>query len=536
MSSHFARLGMAVCVFAVTAIAQEPGSALFKLDGESGREVVSANRTGVPADQALRELAHTLGWRVEFETEALRSRVAIHGVDVVFTAQNPRTIAHLLSVASGADVVFSDRSELGKLSTTLHVVSPPNNTTESGRQRLREWAVRWYRTFLQDELAGEPIVERFGMKARMDMGQLLQEQGALEDAALVYAELQRDDPSHEFVPAALLEMAECRFELGESTWAAAEEAARELTRRHPSLPQAAAGTVLLGKILLAQGRYDECVKTMTASYLRLAGTPEIIDLYILVGKADFHLGRPGNVLRTMNILAGAHESRDLERSEWIDYLYLRGYALHAMREHVDAMESLEIFLGTAIEDERRGSAFIMLGRTYLALGKIVEARAAAVEAHGLKAVGALDPKWSREASKFYAKTALEIGDRDEAFDKLEVEVRKNPESEPELVIYLARAFMDEGRYQKAVITADLIAGTEGRWGDDARFLVVEAMWQQALAVGGATLRTFPGRALPRVERITNRDHMREVSEIFGKAYERMGEIEKAADAYRGLLR
>ena len=154
---------------AMTASAQDVGSPLFQVERRDGGVFVSANRNGVPSDQALRELANTLGWRIDFETEALRSRLSIHSVEVAFRSQNPRTIAHLLTVASGADVVFSDRSDLGQTSTTVHVVTTPNNKTESGRQRLREWAVRWYRTFLQGELAAEPIVERFGMDTRMHL-------------------------------------------------------------------------------------------------------------------------------------------------------------------------------------------------------------------------------------------------------------------------------------------------------------------------------------------------------------------------------
>ncbi len=57
-----------------------------------------------------------------------------------------------------------------------------------------------------------------------------------------------------------------------------------------------------------------------------------------------------------------------------------------MREHEEAMETLEIFLGTALDDDRRGAAFIMLGRTYLTLGKIVEAESGILS--GRFAIGA----------------------------------------------------------------------------------------------------------------------------------------------------
>ncbi|MCA8941289.1 MAG: tetratricopeptide repeat protein [Planctomycetes bacterium] len=514
-------------------LAQDP---MFDVAERGDGPLVSANRTGVPGDQALRELGAAMGWGVEFETEQLRGRMSVTGVDLAFSAQNPRIVAGLVAVASGGDVIFNDRSELGEQQTTLMVVSPAAPNTESGRQRLRRRAIHWYRTFLQDELEFDPLVVEHGMDARMHMAKLLKEQGALHEAALVYAEVQRRDPSHDYVPAALLALAECRFELGEEYWDEAERAVRDLRLRHPSLPQAAAGTVLLGKILLARKRYEECVKTMTASYLRLAGTPEIIDLYLIVGKAEFELRNPENVLRTMNILDGGHEFRDLDREQWLDYLFLRGYALHALGKHDDAVEALELFLGAGQDDRRRGIAFILLGRTYLAMERFVQARAAAIEAHYLKAGGQLDGYWSREASKFYARTALEIGDREVAFEKLEVEVRRSPESEPELVIYLAQAFMEERRYQKAIITCDLIADLQNDWGDQARLIRIEAMWAQALAAGPAGIRAFPERAIEHTKNIQDKQRLQRISEIFGRAYEMNGEIDKAADAYRGLLR
>lgn len=509
---------------------------LFLLEAKDGRQIVTANRSGVPADEALRKLATAMGWGVQFETEALRSRMSVFGVDVALDRQSPRTVAHLLAVAGGADVVFSDASYLGEQTTTMMVVSPPTNETESGRQRLRQWAIQWYTTFLQDKLRHDPLVEEHGMDVRMNMARLLRDQGALEEAALVYHELETTDPTHDFVPMALLELAECRFELGEEHWVEAERVARDLMKRHPSLAEAAQGTVLLGRILLAQGRHQECARTLTAAYLRLAGTPEIIDLYLLVARAEYHLGDAETVLSTTSALDEAHEFRELSEEQWLDYLFLRGYGLHATGENEKAVEPLEIFLGMGAEDPRRGIAFVLLGRTYLALDRIVEARAAAIEAHHLKVGGRVDGYWGREASKFYAKTALEIGDREEAFEKLEVEVRRSPESEPELVLYLGEAFMGEGRFQKAIITAELLVDLDGKWGDAARMMRLEATWRQSMTAGGTSLRTFPERALPLVDGIEGKEHLQRVSEIFGQAYELNGDIQKAADAYRGMLR
>jgi tetratricopeptide (TPR) repeat protein len=500
-------------------------------DGDAVR--VSANRLGVPADTALRELGSAVGWGVEFETEQLRGRMSLLGLDLAFTGQSPRTVAQLVAVAGGGDVVFDDRTELGVARTRILVVSPPAAATESGRQRLRRHAIDWYRTFLQDELRHDPLVEEEGMRARMQMAALLREQGELEEAASVFASVPELEPSHDWVPAALLRLAQCRFDLGPEHWEKAEQAARELTLRHPALPQAAAGTVLLGRILIARGRYEECVKTLTASWLRLAGTPEIVDLYLLAGEAEYRLGRPAEVRRAMDILDSAHEFRELDRRQWLDYLFLRGYALQELGEQPAATEALELFLGTGVDDPRRGIAFVILGRSYLAQGLYVQARAAAIEAHHLKVGGRMDVGWAREASKLFAKTALEIGDKDQAFDKLEVEVRRSPEADPELVLYLARAFLDERRYQKAIITCDLIADRSDDFGDQARLLRVEAMWMQAEAAG--SLASFPERALPYAVKVTGTDNQRRVAETLGRVYEELGLVERAADAYRGML-
>ncbi len=525
------------CGLALLLAASMPAQTnLFTVTEQGDLQAVSANRNGVPADQALRDLAAAMGWSIEFETERLRGLMSVNSIDVALENQGPRTVAHLLAVAGGGDVVFNDRTVLGKPMTSLIIVSPPSADTESGRQRLREWAIRWYGTFLQDDLRYDPLVEEHSMDVRMNMARMYMEQGALEEAALIYADVQTENPSHEYVPMALLRLAECRFELGEEHWPAAERACRDLMQRHPSLKPSSAGVVLLGKILNAQKRYAECIKTLTASYLRLSGTPEILDLYMLVGRAEYGLRNPENVLRTMNIVDGAHGYKELSREQWLDYLFLRGYGLLETGQHEEAMEALEIFLGTGPQDSRRGVAFILLGRTYLALERFVEARSAAIEAHNYKVGGQMDAVWSREASKFYAKTALEIGDKDEAFDKLEVEVRKGPESEPELVVYLVEAFMGERRYQKAIITSDLISELDTDLGDKARFLRIQAMWEQSLAAGGATLRSFPNRAIHYAHGVKSKERLRKVAEIFGRAYELNGEIEKAADAYRGLLR
>jgi tetratricopeptide (TPR) repeat protein len=526
------RAGVAFALLSAAAPAQEhgvaPGAALFSVDAATQR--ISADRTAVAAGAALTELAKAMGWRIAFQPESLLGELEHTSLDLSFDDQGARAIAQLIAVAGGADVQFDDRTEDGKFSTALHVVRPPSAEIEAGRARLLARAMQWYRTFLAEDLRFDPLVEEHASKVRMHLGEMLMEAGDLESAIGTFRALRDGDRTHPYVPLALLKTAECQFRM--KRLADAEENARQVSRMHPGRPETAQATVLLGRILLAAARYDECAREMRASFLPLAGTPEIIDVFLIAAQAHWHRDRPDQVLRETELMAAAHNFRELDEQQWLSYHFLRGIGAEGTGQHLEAIEALELFLGTGQNDPRRAIAFVVLGRAYAELGKFLEARAAALEALELK--GGLDNDWRQRARILEAKTALALGDKDRAFADLEVEVRKQPEQMPELVLFLADAFIEVGRFQKAIATADLLAGGSGAWADRARHRKVVAMWRQASRSGDP--QGFPAAAIEIARQIGDPELQRGVAEMIGQAYEALGMKEKAADAYRGLLR
>ncbi len=532
----------------------QSGDSMFAITGKGEDRRVSADRPSVSAADALRTLGTVMGWDVEFETVGLRENLANRPLALAFVDQDPRTIASLIAAAGNADVVFDDVSRAALLRPQANIVSLPSADTESGRNRLMKHSVDWYHTFLQEELSFEPLRKREGMRARMDLAKLLMDRGDYDTAAEQYLQVHKENRTHEYVPLALLKLSECFYEMGAQLQrrvdskdaVIAEEAraeqgeffdksekyARLVSERHAEKWESAKATVFLGKIMLAQQRYSECVNFMTANYLRLTGTPEIVDLYLITGQAEQARGNTQRVLDAMLTLEGAlDEFRGMTREQMLDYLFMRADALQRLGHHEEAVFTVHEFFGLGPGDGRRGAAFVIMGRAYLALGQVLEAWSAALEAHSLRPI--MDRNWAREEGRFYAKAALEVGDRDEAFERLELEVRDRPESEPELVLYLVDAFVAQGRFEKAVITAALLVDYEDEWGDQARMKTVEAMWKQADAAN--QMAGFPRKALPYALRIKDKSKQEAVSELFGKAYERMGLIDLAAKAYRGIL-
>jgi len=515
--------------------AQAPEPALFRVDLGRDPPRVGVERNGVAADRALRELAGSLRWRIEFETRQLEADVARTALDLALEDQNPRTVAHLIAVAGGADVTFDDRRGEDGPDTTLHVVRSATSGSDTGRQRLRRWATGWYETFLAEELRLDPLVREESMAVRMNLGLLLMKQGDLESAAHVFEGAWKEDQSHPSVPRALLKLAECQHELGRDEQA--EKWAKELKKRNPALEETADATVLLGKILIGLGkaestRYDECVRTLDAMLLPLADAPQVVDVLLLIGEAHRLRAEPGRVLHTTELLWSTHDYKKLSERQMLDYWYLRGSGAEGVGKHDEAMEALEWFLGLTDSDARRGQAFVLLGRCYLALGRFVEARAAAVEAKML--APALDAEWQQKARFLESNAMLALGDRERAFEDLEVAVRKAPLEVPEQVLFLVDKLIEVGRYQKAVQAAELLKDGKGRHADLARVKKAQALYLQAQA--SSVIKGFPAAAIAVARQVQDAELKRTLAELIGKAYESLGEIDRAADAYRGILR
>lgn len=507
------------------------GEDLYVVDRTTDPPRVSADVDAVGADAALVELGRAMEWEVVFETTRLRNDLALVSVDLSFDLQDPRIIADLIAVAGRADVTFDDRSVAGKTRTVLHVVKPPSEATEAGRRRLRRRAMQWYRMFLGEELRDDPLVAEHAVDVRLRLAQMMLEQGDLEGAIRAFEELKDQERGHRYLPLALVRLAQCHYRLGD--YRAAERYARELSRMHPSRPETAAAVVLLGRILLDTERYDECVREMRSHVLPLAGTPEIVDIFLIAARAQRRRGRPDEVFRQTELLASSPQLEHMSPQQWLEYWFLRGAGAEGIGKHREAMLALEAFLGSSpADDPRRGEAFVLLGRAYLALGKFVEARAASLEARALEAK--LDPRWRTEARILEAKARLAIGEVDRAFAELEVEVRRNPRRNRELILFLVETLIEEGRYQKAITNADLLAEERGIWGDRARLSRIRAMAARAERSG--IWEGFPRAATAIAARIEDLELQRQAAELIGRGYERLGDMGRAADAYRGLLR
>ncbi len=506
-----------------------PRDGLFQVDRSVDPMRVTADRVGVSADHALLQLAEAVGWSIRFETPRLQNELSLHSFDLSFDDQGPRTIAHLIAVGAGADVTFEERRGQNGVATTMHVISTPDPTTESGRLRMRQWSTQWYQTFLADALQLDPLVVQKGMDARMHLGELLLSQGDLEGARAVFQSVYDRDPVHPFVPRALLKLTRCLMDLKRLD--EAETWARELSRKNPNLPETAEASVLLGRILIAAGKYDQAVAFLDASLVQLAGTPETIDVLLLIGEAHRLRGRLDRTYERMTHFAESLTFREIGHRQWLDYHFLRGAAAEAVGKHAEAMEALEVMLGTGPADPRRGVAFVMLGRCYLSLGRYLEAVSAVVEAKTYDSQ--LDPQWRKELRILDAKSALAVGDEQRAFDELETELRRGA-ALPDLTLFLVDAYIDIGRLQRAIEAANLLVTRDDAFADRGRHRIVQAMYLQAEKLG--IMAGFPAQAIPLATAIADEELQRRCAELIGRAYESVGDRERAADAFRGFLR
>jgi tetratricopeptide (TPR) repeat protein len=519
---------------------------IFTVTGKGDDATVSANTNGVTAEAALQALAKAMGWGYRPATERVVEELTKVSIDLSFTDQKPRIVAHLIAVTAGMDVAFDDRTSTVGYTALMHVAPAQPGDTPAGRERLRKWAVHWYRSFLS--LETDPLVEEQGLKVSMHLGNLRMAQGDLEGAIQAFSKIYSlGSTNTNYWTLALLRMAQAAFELGNLEQA--EKWAKELTQQHPSLRPTAEATVLVGKILLraknpdGTPRYDECVRFLEASCLRLASAPEIIDIYLLIAEAERYRNRPDKMLRVLDILAAARPTKDWTKKQWLDYHFLRGIAAEGTAESLseepkrterlqEAIRAMEMFLGVGTDDPRRGVAYVVLGRGYLGTDRYLEARAAALEAMGNRT--RLDRVWLQHARILEAKTALVLDDRDVAFMNLETQVRKPSEHKPALILFLVDSLIEAGRYQQAITNADLLTGQKSIWGDRARYRRVLAMFKSAQATGIYT--GFTEQAIRIAQRIEDKVEQRKVAELIGRAYEAQKMIEKAADAYRGMLR
>jgi tetratricopeptide (TPR) repeat protein len=521
---------------------------IYTLHQRGESVLVDADRASVTALEALEELARILGWRLHFESALLERALARETVNLSISGERPERLARLIAVAGGADAQVSvPPVGLGLGAPELMVIRAASPASDEGRLRLRRWASDWYRTFLQDHQLEDPLVQREGASARMHLGTLLKQSEDFEGASRWFGEVADGDRSHPFRPRALLELAECQYELYQTTRGDRPERHLELAERylaelagfHPSIPETAAGAVLYGRVLIALGRHKECIGRMRDHAVKLAQMPEIVDIHLLIGEAQRQLGRAEEALVSTDNVASVQQYVTLSRRQWLDFLFLRGWALTEIGFPREALGQLELFLGLHQDDPRHGQVLVILTKAYLALGRYLEARSAALATYPLREQ--LDDAWRSEALELEARTRIAIGQRDEALTELEARIAgQTPfELETDLGLFLIDEYMHDGSYQKVLRVADMlieeqVAEVHPDVADEARLRRIQAMYRQARRDG--ILRGFPVRAIEHAERLQRPSLRQEASELIGQAWLELGDADRAADALRGLLR
>jgi tetratricopeptide (TPR) repeat protein len=519
-------------------------------DGRAERVVVAADKRSLDCLSALRQLADTMNWNVDVESTPLENDLRGFAVDLNLEEQDPRMVAQLVAVAGGADVVFDEVKAAAGVRPTLHVVRTPSADTESGRQRLRAMAGQWYRSFLRDELQYEPVVQRESVQVRMNLGQLLVENGDLESAIAFFTEAYEKRP-HDHVGQAILRIADCHLDLAaghvdrsrqKAEYAKAEDWVRRILDNMPSAPEVTGATIRLGRAMLGQAtaetqpevvrqRAERCQDELRARVIRLLDSAEMVDVWLLSGQAQFLMERADRVFETMLTLRESPWFGDMQERQFRDYHFLLGYGALGSGKNELAMRSLEWFLIHADNDVRRGSAYVLLAEAYLAQQRLLQARAAAVEARN-QHLTSMNSDWRQRALRVWARTGLALGERESAFLELEKMVLGG--QEPELSLFLVDQMLADRQWQRAIAVAQPMLEQESAFGDRARFKTIQALFEQALA--SAHLDDFPQQAIRLAPKIQNPELRQRSSAMIGDAYTRLGKLEHAADAYRGILR
>ncbi|MFT4843385.1 MAG: hypothetical protein ACI8UD_002371 [Planctomycetota bacterium] len=549
--------GLLVCALSLFLQApQAPEAGVFakevlsSKDGEAPRTVVTADKRQINCRDALHELCNSMNWNLVFESTPLENDLRIAPIDLNLNEQDPRMVAQLLAVAGGVDTIFDEPAGFEGARVTLHVVRTPSGETESGRQRLRALAGQWYRSFLQDELKYEAVVQQEGMHVRMHLGQLLIDSGDLESAILFFSDVYENRP-HDHVANAVLRVAECHLDLARGhidnelklqQLAEAEKWVRRIFEGLPTSPATTPATLLLGRVLLAQAQSQsdpdaihakarECQEELRARIIRLLDSVELLEVWLLAGHAQFLMERPQRCYETMQSLRESPYFDDLGPEQFLDYHFLLGYSALGSAKPELAMRALEWFLIHAEDDDRRGRAYVLLAESYFAQQRFVQGRAASIEARKRFLAG-MPSDWRQRTLRIWARTALALGEKESAFVELEQMVLRG--EEPELSLFLIDQMLDDHQWQRAMAVASVLLDREDQVGDQARFKTVKALYAQAVA--GNHMAEFPSLAIAIAPKVSDPGLRSQIATMIGEAYTKLNKLEHAADAFRGILR
>ena len=161
-----------------------------------------------------------------------------------------------------------------------------------------------------------------------------------------------------------------------------------------------------------------CQDEMQDRVIYLLDSVELMKAWLIAGEAQAVMGRPDRVFQTMMTLRESAYFDELGPAESLDYRYLLGFGALGVGKVELAMRAVEWFLIHAEDDPRRGQAYVLLSEAYLAQDRFLEARAASVEARK-RFLMRMPPHWRERALKAWARTALALGEKEEAFLELE---------------------------------------------------------------------------------------------------------------------
>ena len=531
-------------VFTVAATASASGAV---------RRTVSADQRQIRCMEALRELASAMNWNLDVDSTPLENDLRFASVDLNLADQDPRMVAQLIAVAGGADTVFDEPADFEGARVTLHVVHQPSAETESGRQRLRAVAGQWYRSFLREELAYEPLVEQEGNAVRMHLGELLVEAGDL-DSAIGFFQDVYDQKPNDYMVRSILKMAACHLDLAgdhvererqHAEYAEAQRWVDKVLEGEATLSNAefAAAATMLGRALIGQARsaatpsiarvaISKCREQLRAKAYRLLHSKEVVEVWLVQGQAHYLAGDGAAALKQMRMIRAQEQYfADLTPAQYRDYHFLLGYGALETGDSSLAMRALEWYLIHAEDDSRRGEAYVMLADAYYAAGRYLEGRAASVEAR-TRYLPRMSKAWQVRTLKIWARTALALGDKEDAFLELEQLVLSG--DEPALTLFLMDELLEDRQWQRTMSVARVLAERDDDYGDQARYRHVVALYRQAVA--GGHLADFPQMAIAIAPRVRDTELRRKVAEMIGEAYTQLEMLEHAADAFRGILR
>lgn len=519
-------------------------SPLFQVVESSGAlRYVKANRSGVSAWQALRELEKLGAFDLRFETPSLTKIVENSTMLLSFDRIEAVSVAELCAVAAGLDLSTERRvgkdGRPGKLVATI--VRPPARTTENGRQRLIDWGLRWYRNLLEAELSEQRTSADLEAKIRIDSALLDMARGNWSSAAAGFRWLAETRPDHPWLADALLREAECQISAKNYEEAAQRASnvmklfrAREAGARaaliyaRATLAREAEDRVA-GRFIAAQTALDSLVVQLELFLPSFRTREDYVDVLLALADAENRRRKPARVLATLAKIETVSSPILLSRDWWMSFNFLRGISLLATGEIAAGRDAVTRFLRTVPRDPRASLAWLHLAESELAREAALEALLAARRA--LSARENLRPDEASRALIAEAKASIALGDIRKASERLfEVIKAQGPTKVPQLVVDLGDKLIEAGRYEQAKRILMGLENERGTLADRARVLILVAETRQGQA---RVVVKLAKRYAATTEGI---EYQARIAELAGDAYRSLGMIEDAARAYDGVVR